>query len=195
MNIETHSAPHEFLYALYNRVHGFEPNLPSPSDLQMLGIQAFQVATTNDETIQFDPCFFLPHPERLLQKYPLDDSSGTSLSRPRTLRDPNPTLEDFLKDEDRDPSPDRGVVFTVKAVWKDEDRGPSPDPEAKLEDAKVRLKWALRTRDEFKDEWYTHADEVYGHVDQQVHACRKGPTGTFYLPDLAKVEKGRAKQP
>ncbi|KAJ5676275.1 hypothetical protein N7536_012447 [Penicillium majusculum] len=93
MNIETHPAPHEFLTALYYQVHGFEPDFPSPSDLQMLGIQAFQVATANDETIQSDPCFFLPHLERLLQKYPLDDSSTPSLSKPRTLRDPTPTLK------------------------------------------------------------------------------------------------------
>lgn len=118
MNIETHPAPHKFLNALYYQVHGFEPDFPSPSDLQMLGIQAFQVATVNDETIQFDPCFFLPHPERLLQKYPHEDSSAPSLSKPRTLRGLTPTLEDFLKDEDRDPS---------------------SDPEAKLEDAKFRL--------------------------------------------------------
>ncbi|KAF4772131.1 hypothetical protein N7455_008987 [Penicillium solitum] len=93
MNIETHPAPHEFLTALYYQVHGFEPDFPSPSDLQMLGIQAFQVATANDETIQSDPCFVLPHLERLLQKYPLDDSSAPSLSKPRTLRDPTPTLK------------------------------------------------------------------------------------------------------
>lgn len=163
MNIETHPAPHEFLNALYYRIHGFEPDFPSPSDLQMLGIQAFQVATANDETIKFDPFFFLPHPERLLQKYPLDDSSATSLSKPRTLRDPTPTLENLLKDGARDPS---------------------SDPEAKLEDAKSRLRWVLRDRDYYKNKWYTHADQVHSHICQEVFARRKGPTGTFYPCDL-----------
>lgn len=178
MNIETHPAPHEFLNALYYRIHGFEPDFPSPSDLQMLGIQAFQVATANDETIKFDPYFFLPHPERLLQKYPLDDSSATSLSKPRTLRDPTPTLEDFLKDEDKDPSSDPELEFTLQDVLKDKYRDPSPDPEAKLEDAKARLRWVLRDRDYYKDEWYTHADQVHSHICQEFFASPKGPTGT-----------------
>ncbi|CAI7568574.1 unnamed protein product [Penicillium discolor] len=162
MNIETHPAPHEFLNALYYQVHGFEPDFPSPSDLQMLGIQAFQVAT----------------------KYPHEDSSAPSLSKPRTLRDPTPTLEDFLKDEDRDPSSDPEIEFTLQDVSKDEDRDPSPDPEAKLEDAKFRLRWALRDRDEYKHEWYTHADQVHGHICQEAFARQKGPTGTFYPCDL-----------
>ncbi|CAI7588138.1 unnamed protein product [Penicillium palitans] len=120
MNIETHPAPHEFLDALYYRIHDFEPDFPSP--------------------------------KRLLRKYPLDDSSATSLSKPRTLRDPTPTLEDFLKDEEKDPPSDPELEFTLQDVLKDKYRDPSPDPEAKLEDAKARLRWVLRDRDYYKDE-------------------------------------------
>ncbi|KAJ5188190.1 hypothetical protein N7491_004514 [Penicillium cf. griseofulvum] len=64
--------PHGFLKRLYQRVEAFEANHPLHDDLQWLGIQVSQVATVN-ETILFDPCFFRPHPERLLQKYPVDD--------------------------------------------------------------------------------------------------------------------------
>ncbi|KAJ5462315.1 hypothetical protein N7530_010520 [Penicillium desertorum] len=125
MNTETHE-PHGFINALYYRVKDFEPDFPSPDDLQMLGIRAFQVPTTNDEIIQFDPCFFLPHPERFLQKYPLDNSSDVISTHPRTLRDPTPTLEDILKDEDGDlPS----------------------DPEDRLRVAKSQLEFRLDGRE------------------------------------------------
>ncbi|OQD91524.1 hypothetical protein PENSOL_c052G04214 [Penicillium solitum] len=140
MNIETHPAPHEFLTALYYQVHGFEPDFPSPSDLQMLGIQA--------ET----------SPEISTRRFQYSQSQQTT-----HIEGPYPDPEDYLKDEDRDPS---------------------PDPEAKLEDAKFRLRWALRDRDEYKHEWYTHADQVHGHICQEVFARRKGPTGTFYSCDL-----------
>lgn len=46
----------------------------SPSDLQGFGIRAYQVGITDDGVLQFHPCFFLPHPGRVLQKYPIDTS-------------------------------------------------------------------------------------------------------------------------
>ncbi|CAG8040312.1 unnamed protein product [Penicillium nalgiovense] len=129
----------------------------------MLGIRAFQVPTTNDESIQFDPCFFLPHPERLLQKYPRDNSSNVISSHPRTLRDPTPTLEDNLKDEDGDlPS----------------------DPEDRLRVAKSRLEFTLDWRDDWKDEWYTHANIVHNYINAHIGATREGPTGRLHLSDL-----------
>jgi len=41
-------------------------------DLQMFGIQASQIDMTEDGRLQFDPCFFQPYPETVLEKYPLD---------------------------------------------------------------------------------------------------------------------------
>jgi hypothetical protein len=164
MDHEQHPEPHEYLRSLYQRVKDFEPDFPSPDDLQMLGIQAFQVATANDGTIKFNPCFFLPHSERLFQRYPLDDIIG---SRPRTLRSPTPTLEDVLKDEPR-------LVLS--------------DPED-LSNAKRKLKWKLEwkleCRDTFKDDWSLHAMQVHSHIEQHLSALRKGPTEPFRLSDLA----------
>jgi len=38
----------------------------------MFGIQASQIDMTEDGRLQFDPCFFQPYPETVLEKYPLD---------------------------------------------------------------------------------------------------------------------------
>jgi hypothetical protein len=127
----------------------------------MLGIQAFQVATANDDTIKFNPCFFLPHSERLLQRYPLDDSI---VSRPRTLRSPTPTLEDVLKNE-------RRLVVS--------------DPEKDLSNAKWNLKWKLENRRLSKDHWESHAMRVHDHIQEHVSPLREGPTKPFRLSDLA----------
>ncbi|KAJ5953352.1 hypothetical protein N7454_000248 [Penicillium verhagenii] len=53
----------------------FKPTMPwffSTGDLQDLGIQTLQIDVTRDGSLQFDPCFFLPHHESVLQKYPID---------------------------------------------------------------------------------------------------------------------------
>ncbi|KAJ6148744.1 hypothetical protein N7497_010726 [Penicillium chrysogenum] len=74
--------PHDFLKSLFRQLRVFESDHPSFDDLQKLGIKVSQVATVGDELIQFDPCFFLPHPDRLLKKYPVEADPDTP--RPTT---------------------------------------------------------------------------------------------------------------
>lgn len=63
---------HHVLKNLCQRVDALESWFLSPSDLQGLGIQAGQVGIADNGNRQFRPCFFLPYPDRVLQKYPLD---------------------------------------------------------------------------------------------------------------------------
>jgi hypothetical protein len=44
----------------------------SPSDLRTFGIEACQVDIADDETLQFEPCFFKPHPPGVLRNHPID---------------------------------------------------------------------------------------------------------------------------
>lgn len=60
------------LKQLYDQVDNYESVFLSPKDLQACGIQASKVDITDDGTLLFNPCFFQPHPERVLEKYPLD---------------------------------------------------------------------------------------------------------------------------
>ena len=64
---------HAFLESLFQQVKDFEPDFPSPGDLQGLGYQTFEVPFDPNENgaLKFDPCFFRPHPEKLLEKYPI----------------------------------------------------------------------------------------------------------------------------
>lgn len=62
----------EALKHLYQKFGTSKPWFFSPGDLQGLGIQTLQIDVTSDGTLKFDPCFFRPYPERVLQKYPPD---------------------------------------------------------------------------------------------------------------------------
>ena len=90
--------PHDFLKSLFRQLRVFESNHPSFDDLQKLGIKVSQVATVGDELIQFDPCFFLPHPDRLLKKYPVEADPDTP--RPTTPPRLNavPTFDQLLEE-------------------------------------------------------------------------------------------------
>lgn len=70
---ESQGQPHAFLRSLYQQVKNFEPDFPSHGDLQGLGIQTFEVPFDPNENgaLKYDPCFFQPHPEKLLEKYPI----------------------------------------------------------------------------------------------------------------------------
>lgn len=66
------------LRSIYIRVKECKAFFLSLKDLKELEIQASQVETSEDRGILFDPCFFEPHPERVLQKYPLDHLGNIS---------------------------------------------------------------------------------------------------------------------
>ncbi|KAJ5556389.1 hypothetical protein N7494_000304, partial [Penicillium frequentans] len=63
---------YEAVKHLYQKFGRSMPWFFSPGDLQGLGIQVLYPDVLDDGALQFDPCFFRPYPERVLQKYPLD---------------------------------------------------------------------------------------------------------------------------
>lgn len=85
MDVETQRTRRSALKHFYQRLENWESFFLSPDDLQSLGIKAFQVGIADDGTLQFDPCFFRPHPDRVLQKYPIDPSEFTDDDNSRTL--------------------------------------------------------------------------------------------------------------
>lgn len=69
MDAETNVEHHGALMRLYHQIKDYESWLLPLDVLQRLGIHASQVDTTDNETLQFNPCFFRPHPEKLLHLY------------------------------------------------------------------------------------------------------------------------------
>ncbi|CAI7599483.1 unnamed protein product [Penicillium glandicola] len=65
-------AQHAFLRSLFQQVRDLEPDFPSSDEIRRLGIRACEVspADTNDGTLEFEPCYFKPHPDKLLEIYP-----------------------------------------------------------------------------------------------------------------------------
>lgn len=70
---ESQAQPHVFLRSLSQQVRYLEPDFPSRGYLHKLGIQTFEVPfdPNANGALKFDPCFFQPHPDKLLEKYPI----------------------------------------------------------------------------------------------------------------------------
>ena len=58
----------------------------SLDDLQMFGIQASQTDMIEDDRLQFEPCFFQPHPESVLEKYLIDPLNMDEDIKPLNLQ-------------------------------------------------------------------------------------------------------------
>lgn len=56
---------HGALIELSHQIENYENSLLPPDKLRSLGIQASQVALTNHESLQFEPCFFRPYPAKV----------------------------------------------------------------------------------------------------------------------------------
>lgn len=81
------------LTVIWRQVEGCHSTFLSPSDLRAFGIETRQVETTGDGALQLEPCYFVPHPEEVLRKYPTNyDINGNDVRR----LDGIPTLEDAL---------------------------------------------------------------------------------------------------
>jgi hypothetical protein len=85
MDIQSQIRRCEAVKHLYQQFGISKPWFFSPDDLQGLGIQTLQIDVTGDGSLQFDPCFFRPYPERVLQKYPLDLVQMAAEFPPQTL--------------------------------------------------------------------------------------------------------------
>jgi hypothetical protein len=127
------------LHSLYLRVKEYKPFFLSLDDLKVLGIQASQVETSQDGDINFNPCFFQPHPDRVLQKYPLDD--------PNDIPDLNcPNLDYFLRKVEQEYPDQKYPVIKAKTLYKEYLRfWPDDQWERKALETKTHVEYQLST--------------------------------------------------
>ncbi|KAJ5167190.1 uncharacterized protein N7482_005971 [Penicillium canariense] len=165
MDMQTKIRRYKAVKELYERINGCKSWFFSPGDLQGFGIQALQVDVSDEGSLQFDPCFFRPYPERDLPKYPLDTvrmaTVGIEKIRPLNFR---PDFDSILRDYENTP----GIE----------------DP---LRSARSRYESIMELTG--PDEWAVHATETYMHIQSQLDACRIGlsPYSSFaYLSSLGR---------
>ena len=148
------------LKRLHQRVRNHQSVFLSPGDLQKLGIQAFQVDITDDGILQFDPCFFQPYPEKVLQKYPLDPVSMDDWFPKLNYQ---PDLNEILK--------------RIREIY------PEAEDCVEIAQAKYEHEVAL-----MEGSWMERAREMYDHIDWQLYAWRKGRPRNSPLFDLAALK-------
>ena len=98
MGAEANVKGHDALIRLYHQIKDYKSWTLSPDVLQELGIQAFQVEISDDEILQFNPCFFRPYPEKLLHL--LDFADLDDWNRGRNPGPPN--FDEILKKTQKD---------------------------------------------------------------------------------------------
>lgn len=148
---------------LVRRIETCEIIFLSPSDLQeAFGIEARQVGSAENGFPLFEPRFFEPHPERVLQKYPIDVVANHYDVR---QLDCVPTLSDALD--------------TVRKT--------SPAPENILEAAQRLLDERL---EEFWSwDFHNHADSIHCHIEYELGVIREGgPSPIFTLEHLMGLQ-------
>lgn len=159
VDFHTNTRRNESLKQLYQQVESYRSVFLSPEDLQALGIQASQVDITEDGALQFNPCLFRPHPERVLEKYPLDPLKKTSYITPLNYRPDWDTILERIKEG---------------------------SPGIKYEDAaECATKECKTLSDLGAGNWYLQADRTHRHIDDQIGAKpRKGRPGSLSFFDL-----------
>ncbi|OQD67912.1 hypothetical protein PENPOL_c003G09508 [Penicillium polonicum] len=160
---ETQAQPHAFLRSLVQQARDLEPDFPSPDDFQRLGIKAFQVslAPENDKGLQFEPCFFRPHPDKLFQKYPI---YPFALGCDPQEMQYSETLKDFIKDALTEHSPANALIVARMEYEFEAKLPPERDP-------------------------FIHAEDVEGMIEAHIQAIRYGPHEWFSLRNLRGDEQ------
>lgn len=161
--VETQAQPHAFLKSLVQQVKDLEPDFPSPDDFQRLGVQAVQVplAPENDKGLQFEPCFFRPHPDKLFQKHPLH--AWELENDPQNIQYTE-TLKDYIKDALTEHSPENAPIIARMEYEISEHVPPERDP-------------------------YIHAEDVENTIISHIRVGRYGPHEWFTLADLLNDEQ------
>lgn len=158
---ETQAQPHTFLSSLVQQARDLEPDFPSPDDFQRLGIKAFQVslAPKYDKGLQFEPCFFRPHPDELFQKYPSvvwdDDPQDIQYTK---------TLKDYIEDALTEHSPENAPIIG-------------------------RMEYEMMSHVRPERDPYIHAKDVAEMIESHIEAARYGPQEWFTLGDLQDDEQ------
>ncbi|KAJ5228034.1 hypothetical protein N7489_008742 [Penicillium chrysogenum] len=164
---ESRSQPHAFLKSLFQRLEDLEPDFPSPEDLQGLGIQTFEVPFDPDEeTLKFDPCFFRPHPDKLLERYPIHPEveqdyreSYLKITRARTI-------QEYMEDSPTEYPPHTAPILE-------------------------NLTWMDRDDYEFDNIEYDQAREIERVISCHLDTQRQGPSDYFTLEQLRNQEYWR----
>ncbi|KAJ5534695.1 hypothetical protein N7527_000949 [Penicillium freii] len=161
MDAQTLIRRHDVLKNLQQRVNGFETFFLSPSELQGFGIRAYQVGITDDGVLQFHPCFFLPHPERVLQKYPIDTSRISVDGCPKLNN--RPDFDSILKH----------VLIT------------NPNAEDPFTLARESYEEIMLVAG--PHEWGSRAHETQYYMSWHIRTCRKGRPTFFSLIGLGSL--------
>lgn len=152
--------PHAFLRSLSQQVNDFEPDFLSRGDLQRLGIQTFEVPFDPNENgaLKFDPCFFKPHPEKLLEKYPIPPWVQNEYEDHLTIPHIR-TIQDYI-DENRTEYPP-GVAPILENLLSIDRAGYLMESEA-----------------------FSQADGIERVIDAHMSTPRRGPSNHFTLERL-----------
>ena len=88
---------HRYVVRLFRRIHRFEPNFPSAEQMRRFRVKATEVplADTDDGTLDFNPCYFKPHPSNLLERYPPHPSVGKRERRSLELES-TPSVQEIM---------------------------------------------------------------------------------------------------
>lgn len=129
--------------------------------MQALGVEARQVGTTDDDgVLQLEPRYFEPHPDKVLQRYPIDAAANNyDIRRLKCIL----TLQ--------------GALDTVRETM--------PASENPLEEAQKLLEERLEKYHSWDD--YAHADWIHCHIEYQLTALREGGHTHFSLDELSGI--------
>lgn len=164
MDVDAKATRDDSLNRLQQQVRSGEPGFFSPDDLRIFGIQASQIDMTEDGRLQFDPCFFHPHPEKVLEKYPLDPLLMDGGITPLNCRpDYDAILEEFSE------------VFS--------------DSEKAIKCATERYNLERQMYDE---DWLAQASQTSEHISWQIkEEDRMGLSTSLFNSDLVPSRKIR----
>lgn len=154
---ETQAQPHAFLRSLVQQAKDLEPDFPSPDDFQRLGVQVVQVplAPENDQGLQFEPCFFRPHPHKLFQKHPIhpldleNDPQNIQYSE---------TLKDYIEDALTEHSPENAPIIARMEYEMSEGFPPERDPYIQAKDVEDMIGSHIQVGRYGPHEWFTLGD-------------------------------------
>ena len=156
MDAEGQIRRREAVKQLYQKFGRSKPWFYSPSDLQGLGIQKLEIDVTGEGTLQLDPCFFYPYPERVLQNYPPDfmQMAATFPAQTLTQLTSRPEVTSMIQMED-----ETGVRNeAAKAAFNSPKELLAPD------------------------EWEDYARQTWSYIDRHLSCARIGlPIGSSLL--------------
>lgn len=175
MDAETNVESHGVLMQIYHRVTDSEPWLLHHDAFQELGIHATQVALTEDGSLQFEPCFFRPHPEKLV-----------SLCHYTSIRDSATGGEDLFSQYHLPTSPRPEFEAILKEAQEKDRDGDY------LGAANRRYDWDLRSWAVRESEVDVSAREVFDYVEFYLEVSletRSDQLDDFYDYTLRRLEK------